>query len=423
MRFRLLAMTLLTVFSASAPFFPGSSVFAGGAKRITADPALLSSDVALIMGGTGMPDPPQWFVNEVNSEYVQVHFPGYSSTALVTPEEAWPTFGELTGYQSVAQGVTDLNTAITQTDAGDNLLVFGVSQSALVASLEMRKLASNPPADLGNLHFALLAGPDNPMGGLFERFAGLDNPIMNYTLYPPTPTDLFPTSVYSGEYDLVSDFPEDPANILADLNAIAGFTEVHLKYASLTAEQVQSAVLLGHSGMTDFYMIPTPILPLLQPLYDSGESGKIMTDYLQPELKVIVDMGYGNLEHGVLPDPGGVDGAVGIGFLPRMDPLAVDAALQLGLVQGFVNGTNALLSSQGLPSLPGSVTTVLKLASGYDVTSFLDQQMNATLTSLSTLPGMSDLNPSVLFDGLPLIDGTPVIDAINQYLTDALGGL
>lgn len=29
------------------------------------------------------------------------------------------------------------------------------------------------------------------MGGLFERFAGLDNPWLNYDVYPPTPTDVF----------------------------------------------------------------------------------------------------------------------------------------------------------------------------------------------------------------------------------------
>lgn len=395
----------------------------GAPRQVTAAPKLTTdaTDVALIMGGTGMPDPPPSFIDQVNAVYIQPNFPGYTPVGLHTPEEAWPITGELTGYESVAQGVQDLHTAITETYAGDNLLIFGVSQSALVASLEQQQLAANPPAGLGELHFALLAGPDNPMGGIFERFAGLDNPLMNYTLYPPTPTDLFPTDIYTGEYDGVSDFPEDPSNLLAVANAIAGMQYVHLNYGDLTAEQVEAAVLLGHSGQTDFYMIPTNVLPILQPLYDSSFSGQVLADYLQPQLEVLVNLGYGNLDHGLVPDPGGVDGAVGIGFIPKVDPLAVQAALQLGQVEGTVNATNDLLTSQGWAPLPDSVTDILKAVSGHDLTSWLDEQMLATLTQLSTLPGNAELNPSVLFDGLPLISGAPVIEAVNDYLTEVLG--
>ncbi len=394
-----------------------SSTFLATVKRISAEISL-RSDVALIMGGTGMPDPTQAFLDEVNNVYVQPNFPGYEPMGLQTPEEAFPIYGLLSGYASVAQGVEDLNTAITQTYAGDNLVIFGVSQSALIVSLEEQQLAADNPSHLGDLHFALLAGPDNPMGGLFERFAGLDNPLVNYDLYPPTPTDLFQTDIYTGEYDGVSDFPEDPSNLLAVANAIAGMEYVHLNYADLTAEQVQSAVLLGQSGQTDFYMIPTTVLPILQPLYDSGESGKVMADYLQPELQVMVNLGYGNLEHGLVPDPGGVDGAVGVGFFPKVDPLAEQAALQLGQVEGIVNATNDVLSSQGAAPLPDSVTQLLQETSGYDFTLSLDQEFISGLTQLSTLPGMADLNPDVLFDGLPLISGAPVIDAVNEYITN-----
>lgn len=193
---------------------------------------------------------------------------------------------------------------------------------------------------------------------------------------------------------------------------------VHLNYGDLTLEQVQSCVLLGHSGQTDFYMIPTTVLPILQPLYDSGESGKVEADFLQPDLQVMVNLGYGNLEHGLVADPGGVDGAVGIGFFPKLDPLAVEAALQQGQVEGIVNATNDILTNQGSAPLPDSVTQLLDATSGYNFTSWLDQQFTWGLTQLSTLPGMTDLNPDILFDGLPLISGAPVIDAVNEYLTN-----
>ena len=129
-------------------------------------------------------------------------------------------------------------------------------------------------------------------------------------------------------------------------------------------------------------------------------------------------MGYGNLEHGLVADPGGIDGAVGVGFFDKMDPLAVEAALQVGQVQGIVDATDDYLSSQGEAPLPDFVTTVLDSTSGYDFTSWLDGLLTSGLTELSTLPGMADLNPAVLFDGLPLISGTSFIDSVNEYLTE-----
>jgi hypothetical protein len=418
-RFRPPALALVAAVAVSATAVAMGPTWLTTVKRVTAEVSLRSgSDVALIMGGTGMPDPTQAYIDEVNDFFLQPNFPGYEPVGLQTPEEAFPLYGLLSGYDSVAFGVEELNYAITHTYAGDNLVIFGVSQSAMIASLEEQQLAANPPADLGQLHFALLAGPDNPMGGLFERFAGLDNPVVNYALYPPSPTDLFATDIYTGEYDGVSDFPDDLSNLLSVANALAGMEYVHLGYSDLTMEQVQSAVLLGQSGQTDFYMIPTTVLPILQSLYSSSESGKELADFLQPDLQVIVDMGYGNLEHGLLADPGGIDGAVGVGFFDKVDPLAVEAALQLGQVQGIVDATDDYLSSQGDAPLPDYVTTLLDSTSGYDFTSWLDSQFIAGLTELSKWPGNADLNPAVLFDGLPLISGTSFIDGLNQYLTE-----
>lgn len=96
----------------------------------------------------------------------------------------------------------------------------------------------------------------------------------------------------------------------------------------------------------------------------------------------------------------------------------MEAALQLGQVQGIVDATDDYLSSHGEAPLPDFVTTFLDSTSGYDFTSWLDSQSIAGLTELSTLPGYADLNPAVLFDGLPLISGTSFIDSLNQYLTE-----
>jgi hypothetical protein len=421
LRFRAptVALSGMAAVLAVAPLAP--PVFVDAAKRAVTAPALLA-DTALIMGGTGTPDPPQWFIDQLNDIYIQPNFPGYTPVGLYTPEEAWPMFGSMTGDESVAQGVENLHTAITDTYAGDDLLIFGVSQSAVIAGLEMQDLADDPPDGLGDLHFALLGDPASPAGGIFERLVGVNNPFVDLSLYPPTPTDAFPTDIYTGEYDGVADFPRYPLNIVSTLNALAGMATVHLGYEDLTADQIASATHLGHSGQTDFYMMPTDELPLLSPLYES-DFGKVLADLMEPQLRVMVDLGYGNLDHAAVPDPGGVDAGAGIGMLPKLDPLAVLAALQLGQVEGTVNATNDVLGYAGLAPLPDSVTDLLKSTSGYDATVQWDEALTAELTQLSTQPGLSYLDPDVLFDGSPIFEGEPVVDMINQWINDTVGAL
>jgi diacyltrehalose acyltransferase len=117
------------------------------------------SDESAIMGGTGNPLPDPGYITDVNSLCIdpttpafpgQPVFPGYTPNGLTTPEQFFPvtpSLGNLTFDQSVAAGVTDLNNAIMSTCAGDNLVVFGYSQSATIATDEMRNLmapGSNP---------------------------------------------------------------------------------------------------------------------------------------------------------------------------------------------------------------------------------------------------------------------------------------
>jgi len=42
------------------------------------------------------------------------------------------------------------------------------------------------------------------------------------TFGDPTPADLYPTDIYTLEYDGFADFPQYPINPIADLNAFAG---------------------------------------------------------------------------------------------------------------------------------------------------------------------------------------------------------
>ncbi|HWS94831.1 MAG TPA: PE-PPE domain-containing protein, partial [Mycobacterium sp.] len=145
----------------------------------------------------------------------------------------------------------------------------------------------------------LIGNIDNPNGGLFSRFS-LHIPYLDISTYGATPPDTpYPTTIYTQEYDGFANFPQYPLNVVADLNAVAGAGFVHFQYSFLTPQQLQSAVPLATSpgyydngGVTHYYMIPNQDLPLLEPLRAVPVVGKPLADLLQPDLRVLVNLGY-----------------------------------------------------------------------------------------------------------------------------------
>lgn len=307
----------------------------------------LGAGAALIMGGTWHPDPEPDYITGVDTLYIQPGFPGFVPHAVHTPEQFWPVtpdLGNLTFNESVAQGVADLHQAITDpTYAGQDLVVFGYSQSATIATIEMQNLANDPDALASNsLSFILAADPSNPDGGLAERFAGLHIPILDVTANGPTPPDIpFPTDIYSIQYDLIADAPQFPLNPLADLNALLGYFYLHKMYPLLTPDEVATAQELpvspDYDGVTDYFMMPTGDLPLLEPLRQIPYVGPVLAELLQPDLRVLVDLGYGDGFANV-PTPAGL--------FALFNPLTVGEHLLNGLVQG---GQAALVEAGVLP--------------------------------------------------------------------------
>ena len=276
------------------------------------------SEIALIMGGTFNPQPTPGYVAAINSLFIQSNpnYTGYSPFGLYTPESAGliPLVSGLTLDQSVVQGEIILNNAIMNAPAGSHTLVFGYSQSACIATLEMRALDALPPGEApspSNLSFMLIGNGDTPNGGIFSRFSfnipGLD--ISTYGAMPPnTP---YPTTIYTSEYDGLANFPQYPLDVVADLNAIAGAIYVHPQYAFLTAAQLHSAVPLATSpgyyadgGVTQYYMIPDQNLPLLDPIRAIPVVGTPVADLLQPDLRVLVNLGYNPNGYANIPTGG-----------------------------------------------------------------------------------------------------------------------
>lgn len=314
-----------------------------------------------IMGGTDNPVPDPAYITTVNGLYIdptggpvfpgQPVFPGYTPNGLSTPAQFWPVTGltDLTFGKSVAIGVDNLDTAVRSTYAGDNLVVFGYSQSATVATLEMRDLMASGYSPPTSLAFVLISDPNNPDGGILARFAGLYIPILNVWFSGATPPDTpYPTAIYSIQYEGVANAPQFPLNPVADLNAIAGYAYLHGTYQALPSAELATAVQMptspGYTGVTDYFMIPTQNLPLLEPLRQVPYLGPFLAELMQPDLRVLIDLGYG-------------DGYANIpataGLIPLFNPITVGGDLLTGAEQGVVA---ALVQAGVLPAsdLPNS---------------------------------------------------------------------
>ncbi len=327
--------------------------------------AAASETVAWVMGKSNTPIPDATLVSSIDSLFIQPLHPGAISLALDMPAEAFPTSGihNLTFDKSVSEGVTILDNAITQQiAAGNNVVAFGYSQSATVSSLEISKLAALPAGlrpTTGQLSFVLTGDPNNPNGGLFERFNGLSMPSLGLTFSGATPDNVYPTTVYTKAYDGYADFPRYPINLVSDVNALLGIYYVHTAYPDLTSAQVGSAVHLQTQGstLTDYYMIPTDNLPLLQPLRGIPIIGTPLADLLQPDLKVIVNLGYGDPSYGYSTSPANVP--TPFGLFPHVAPATILSDLVTGTQQGvsqFSSDIGSSLSSASLSALSNAAS-------------------------------------------------------------------
>lgn len=259
---------------------------------------LAAQNTALIMGPSGVPIPKPTYIQSVFNLYVVPNSPaGTIPFQLDTPEGLYPITGvkSLPLNVSVQQGLEILGASIAeQIAAGGTATVFGYSQSAVISSLIMSQLPAGTP-----INFVLVGNEMNPNGGLLSRFPGLNLPSLGLPFYGATPENAFPTTNYTLEYDGFADFPRYPLNVLSVLNAGLGIIFVHTKYADLTQQQVDAAIALPTTDPTQkYYIIPNPDLPLLEPLRLLPVIGNPVADLLQPALKVIVNLGYGDPQYG-----------------------------------------------------------------------------------------------------------------------------
>jgi PE-PPE domain len=399
---------------------PAPTVATHDVQLVDSADSLLGDGTALVIGGSSIPLPPDRYVDAANALYLAPR--GFTGTpqALYTPEGFYPTTGvnSLTADVSEAEGSKILDGAILgqigtgNVDAENPVVVFGYSQSSAFSTMTMEQLQSQGvPSD--DVHFVLVGDTAAPNGGLLERFDLLGHdfsvPSFGITFGDPTPDDLYPTDIYTLEYDGFADFPQYPLNPLADLNAFAGMVYEHLTYLSLDPDQIQNAVPLDTMGdtLTNYYMIPVDDLPLLEPLRLIPVIGNPLADLLEPDMKVLVDLGYGSITDGWSQGPANVLTPFEL-FPPDIDWHDVATALLNGVPQGIQDA----IADLGNPD-------------NYQIPSLLDNPTVAALIDAAYTSGLIDtlqptsqeLTQALLGGSFPLSDATllsPLPDILND---------
>ncbi|MEO8814946.1 MAG: PE-PPE domain-containing protein [Mycobacterium sp.] len=321
---------------------PVTSPVASGLARavsLTGNGTSLGDGVAFLMGGTGIPQPPQSYLDAVDDLFLSPHGFDGQLVSLFTPENVSSTSGAV-GLQLLENAVADrLNSG--EVDADHPIVVFGYSQSASIS--------------VGLMHWL----SEHDVSNDLVRFVLIGSPATG-----SIPTDLYHTDVYNSEYDPVA-FQPTYFNPLADLNSTLGFIYEHSAYLSVTPEQIESAVVLptlDPDSLTTFHMLTSDTLPLLNPLLLIPIVGQPVYDLLEPVTRILVNLGYGSIDHGW--PPGDVDVAAGSGFFPtNIDFGELLNALGKGVFDGISNSiaswfdpdTYTIYPFQENPSLAGIV--------------------------------------------------------------------
>lgn len=331
----------------------------------------------LIMGGSGDPLTTDQdglpFIRDYTSKVVGNYVipsasrPGsgipdgpYNAVAVITPAQfnsGEPGDTSLTFDDSVAAGAGKLATCIESGDEcdinedlgsdrpapGDNLVVFGYSQSAAIATLEKARLAALYPYGEGpDVSFILTANGNRPNGGFLARgpkgvTIPLGTPGGGVTFNGSTPTDTqYSTIDVAIQYDGWADQPINPANLLAVANANAGQRLLHPHYADYSLGS-PGIIDQGQYGDTRYLMIPTDTLPLLYELSQTPIVGSFLADVLDAPLRVLVESGYDRTSSPGEPKPWTL--------VPAKDPLKTAADFLVAIPTGWdnaiedVNGT------------------------------------------------------------------------------------
>jgi hypothetical protein len=369
-----------------------SAVVLGVATMVTSAAFSLAASTVLIMGGTGTPDPAAepGYVPNVLNYYIYPNTSctdgGCTDTAVVTPETAWPLYGglsALTWQDSINEGVDILDGEVQQQIAGmgadDHLVIFGYSQSAVIASIEKRRLANElSPEEQAQFEWVFTGNPSRPNGGINTRLP-LTLPIVEFPYGPASPTDTnMATDDIALKWDIIADAPLVVTNPIAMFNALIGgpgFGINHGTYPNpegdpptglvggYTQDEWQAimdnpegyaatnpdVVNVQTYGDTRYITVTPRVLPLVVPLHMIGLG--FVADLIEPALRDIIEQtGYDRSIPYVQPTT--------FRLIPIFNPIK----LALDLIADIPEGVQQALNGGPPPLNPPAMVTTSTLA-------------------------------------------------------------
>ncbi|MCG5431920.1 PE-PPE domain-containing protein [Mycobacterium sp. MYCO198283] len=373
--------------------------------------ALSHGAVALIVPGTGTPDPtlPEkaGYLEQARDRYLTgtacgptgQGCPDGNLVGIKYPASFWPLVifpnwcrsgpnGCDKWDESVGKGtealVGQLSNYVEHTD--QDIVVFGYSQGGAVVSDALAEYINGlPDEDQRRIEVVTIGGIQTPDGGLWSRLAFLGHiPILDVTLTPamqPDP-DVHYTS-YAFHFDPVADAPRYWGNPFAMLNAIAALQTVHgyylTPYGPPGSETSRETLPYGYDDDSlapqlvctgnpncrtddrgnEYIVIPARSLPIADLIYSSAPAPlrpliKPMLELVAPAYRVLAELGYD-----YTGNPGVSTPLSPLPFNPfTLNPVALAANLAGAVVTGVGNalGGGTSLSPLNPPETAPSTT-------------------------------------------------------------------
>jgi len=174
-------------------------------------------------------------------------------------------------------GAALVDDALNAEGAPGNQIIYAYSQGARVATDWLDRYADTADAPTPDeLSLVLLGNPGRIYGG------------GNVGLGAATPATDYLVLDVARQYDWGSDVPDDPFNLLAMVNTVAGFGSVHMDYQDVDIYDPANYVWTEKN--TTYVFVPAKRLPILEPLYVLGLTE--FADSLDAPLRAAIEKGY-----------------------------------------------------------------------------------------------------------------------------------
>jgi hypothetical protein len=330
--------------------------------------------------------------------------------------------------------------AVDRNAADPNTVVLSSGWGAGQTGTALALMQANHDPAMNSLKLVVLDNDTNRAGGGFWTTYAPFAPLL-LTSAAPTPNDTnVPVVDTAYEYNINSDAPTYPINLLADANSLIAY--VYGYGAQSTAPMPAEALLPVPPGSQHYHYVVAPDgtvsqkipvggnityvtfatdgLPLVRPLR-SIPGGNILADAVEPTLTALVNWGYA--DNAPIPDDPGVLRPMGL-LPPAPETLATAKQLQPNAISGIPvpsqnPSTSAATVQSQLTSTPEPVTEGVP-SDGEATPKFLQRSNTVDMTGGNrVLPGGSANRGASSVGAGPM---KQIFDTVGSALSGLTGG-